>query len=360
MRFAGTFLVAISLIVAFYLSAEISLARITFFESIGEIFMSADLFQDSEVTTKNESILLVGDVMLARDVELKMREYGSDYPYQYLEDIFVSHTYQVGNFEGSIPLNHSLTQSMELQFSVDPIHTQAFAHASFTHASLANNHSRDFGTSGYENTKLELHTVGVATFGQSYSVASSSVSVLELGQKKVALLGIDVTLSVPDTKELESAFKLGVAQSDFLIVFVHWGVEYAPIHSSQQEFYAKQFIELGADMIVGHHPHVVQDVQIYDGVPVFYSLGNFIFDQYFNEEVQSGLALSVSFEEGLNVGLIPITSLASKIAPRIMGSFEKDMMLQDLTKKSDKTLSDQILFGELSFTSRLAVSPQID
>ncbi|MFT5037298.1 MAG: hypothetical protein ACI9VM_000877 [Candidatus Azotimanducaceae bacterium] len=335
----------------FHFQREPAESQVTFSDSFGDIVKKADVQVAAIAMSEQEPerVLFVGDIMLSRNVEKIVKKYTSDYPYQHLRSVFDQHTYQVGNFEGSIPKVHVPTQPMKFQFSVDPTLLLGLKHASFTHASLANNHSFDYGKSGYSNTRSILFESGIDTFGRAYSLATSSMTDLALPNQNIGLLGIDLVLSTPNDEELTSIFKMATEKYNFLIVYTHWGVEYELSHSKQQERLAKKFIELGADLIIGHHPHVVQDIQVYDGVLVFYSLGNFIFDQYFSEDVQTGLTLSATFDDELVVTLLPITTMESKIAPRLMNPLEKDTFLRGLAERSDPELSTDILSGEIAF-----------
>src|SRR5690606_29076429 len=95
--------------------------------------------------------------------------------------------------------------------------------------------------------------------------------------------------------------------------------EYELVHDELQETLAKALVDAGADAVMGHHPHVVQDVAFYDGVPIFYSLGNFIFDQYWNEHVQTGLGVEMRIEAGqIAYQLIPFTTARSRNQPMVM------------------------------------------
>ena len=78
-----------------------------------------------------------------------------------------------------------------------------------------------------------------------------------------------------------------------MVVFSHWGVEYSPASTDSMKSLAHQFIDAGADLVVGSHPHVIEPMEIYNGKRIYYSLGNFIFDQYFNEDVRNGLGVTV-------------------------------------------------------------------
>jgi poly-gamma-glutamate synthesis protein (capsule biosynthesis protein) len=84
---------------------------------------------------------------------------------------------------------------------------------------------------------------------------------------------------------------------DVLIVMVHWGIEYMPEPSATQKEIAHSLIDNGADVVVGNHPHWVQGYDTIDGKPIFYSLGNFVFDQAWSEETKSGLAIRLTYEE---------------------------------------------------------------
>ena len=137
---------------------------------------------------------------------------------------------------------------------------------------------------------------------------------------------------------------------------IHWGTEYKETHSSTQELLAKVLVDAGADLIVGHHPHVVEDVQIVDGVVVFYSLGNYIFDQYFDDDVQTGLVLSLSLTGTPEVSLLPVTSLGRLSQPSFMSPAKQQEFLSALARKSDKNLAASIKKGVIPLPAMVASS----
>ncbi|MDO8471615.1 MAG: CapA family protein, partial [bacterium] len=93
----------------------------------------------------------------------------------------------------------------------------------------------------------------------------------------------------------------------FVIMFLHWGNEYQTQHSPAQEVMAKEWIAAGAGLIIGSHPHVVQDIQLVDGVLVIYSLGNLVFDQTFSNETQQGLLVGGKVDQQtVQVSLYPL------------------------------------------------------
>lgn len=304
---------------------------------------------ESEQVVQNTTMLITGDVMLARDVENKMNLFSPLYPFLEVKHVFAAHDYVLINFEGSIPRTHVPTPSMTMRFSVSDKNIHSFSELGVTHASLANNHAQDYGNDGYVNTKALLQQHNVSSFGQPYTLATTSVHILETAKKTIAFIGIDLVLSKPTERELQDIFAYATENSDEQYVIVHWGDEYVLFHNAVQEMYAKQFIELGADLVIGHHPHVVQDIQKINDVLVFYSLGNFVFDQYFSKDVQEGMMLSLDIGTSTTISLLPVTTIGSKTQPREMSSFERSEFLESLAKRSDESIKAAILQGEIHF-----------
>jgi len=120
---------------------------------------------------------------------------------------------------------------------------------------------------------------------------------------------------------------------------------------------AQKLIVLGADAIIGHHPHVVEDIGLIDGVPVFYSLGNTIFDQYFSLAVQSGYSVNFFIrQQNLEFTLFPFTSIDNHSQPRPMKKGEQDLFLEELASKSNLSLRENIKQAKLIFPFELASS----
>jgi len=125
---------------------------------------------------------------------------------------------------------------------------------------------------------------------------------------------------------------------------VHWGEEYKLINSLAQQGLAHKIIESGADLIIGHHPHVVQNIEKYQGKLIFYSLGNFIFDQYFSPDTQQGLAVGLEiYPDRLVCRLFPLQINLSQ--PVLMERNKANEFLIQLAKRSDDKLVDEIKGG---------------
>lgn len=299
---------------------------------------------DTSSDIKTE-IQFVGDVMLARNVEKLIRTYGIQYPYESLPPQSTN-SFLVGNFEATIPKVHVPTKDQKFSFSVDPYFLKGLKEYGFTHLGLANNHSYDFGRDEYVNAFQELKIQGLQPFGDQQKQASSTIQFLKIKNKTIAIIGIFEVDEALTKKEVQSLFTRAKLTSDFQIAFVHWGTEYSLVHTAFQESFAHMLIDAGADAVVGHHPHVVEDIGMYKNAPIFYSLGNFIFDQYFSEDVEEGLKLTYSLsDQDVIWSLIPITSVGSRSQPRYMSSFERNSFLTKLAKKSDVSIQSMIEKG---------------
>ena len=140
----------------------------------------------------------------------------------------------------------------------------------------------------------------------------------------VALLAVDALYGA--TNGIEELIKQEKSKNNFIIVLPHWGNEYEIKHSASQEKLAKAWIAAGADLIIGAHPHVIQDAQIINNKLVIYSLGNFIFDQMFSAETQKGLILSgIINNEKIKIVLTPVVS--KKMKPEIMRGSERQKII---------------------------------
>lgn len=306
------------------------------------------------------SIVFTGDILLARNVEYLMNKSGQEYPFQGIN--FNDWSYQpfvVGNFEATVPEQHKPTRSGAMRFSVDTKNIATLKDAGFTHFSLANNHSLDYGQKGIINTIKVFSDANIETFGLPGPQREEAVSFIEVSNKRVALIAIEALTWAPTQVELDNLLHYASRRSDLQFVYIHWGTEYKIKNDRTQKTIAKRLVAAGADMIVGHHPHVVQNIDLIDGVPVFYSLGNYVFDQYFSPDVQIGLVLNIEFSDSLLVRLLPVTSQKTPSQPNYMEDDNHINFLSDLAAKSHPDLSDFIKRGTIPLDTQVATSSKI-
>lgn len=321
------------------------------------VFHNASLTGDTADATY-ESIIFVGDVLLARNVEFLMRQHTIDYPYEGLDFLTLANNPAiVGNFEASIPKEHNPTPIKQITFSVDERLAGTLRSNGFTHVSLANNHSYDFGKEGLLHTRNVLGK-DLVTFGDPKEINTQSSSVVQINDVRVGLLGINALEEV-DSMSLKNKLQELSKLSEFQIIYIHWGEEYALRHNQQQRNLAEDLVLYGADLIIGHHPHVVQGVDLIDGVPVFYSLGNYIFDQYFSQDVKEGLVLALDFSNSILISLIPVTSEVTLSQPTLMSPDKHADFLEKLARRSHPDLQDAVSRGLVTIDTGIATSDKV-
>jgi poly-gamma-glutamate synthesis protein (capsule biosynthesis protein) len=289
-------------------------------------------------------VLFTGDVMLARAVEDRVREVGMDRFFERVRSLHERASYVVVNFEASMQEKHRRSPDFTFRFSVDPAFIPMLTRSNVTHASLANNHASDFGASGRLYTERTLEEAGIAPFGLPRDVSASSTEYLTVRDSRVAIIGIEAVFGIPHLDKMRAEIEDAATKSDFQVVYVHWGNEYESTHSSEQARLARVMVSYGADAIVGHHPHVTQDIALIDGVPVFYSLGNYVFDQYFDESVTRGLTLMMYVRDNaLEFELIPVATERS--IPYILTGPEAQNILDALARRSEEGVRSSVVRG---------------
>lgn len=302
---------------------------------------------------KNHSVLFVGDVMLARGVEMHMREHGYEYPFERIRTLMGEYDAVVGNLETAIPEGHVPTPVNTFQFSIPETFAEELTHAGFSMLSLANNHTGDFGEDGLRHTRTALRDAGVHTIGHPQHINETSSTIVALGRLRMSIIALNATWDEPDTASIIEVLEKAEEESDIQIVTIHWGEEYALMGNNAQRTLAHALIDNGADAIIGHHPHVVQHIEAYKGAPIFYSLGNFIFDQYWNDDVQNGLAVGVHVDgRAVTYRLIPVTSVDRASAPRLMDREERRAFLATLAARSDEGITSEVQNGTIVQTHR--------
>jgi poly-gamma-glutamate synthesis protein (capsule biosynthesis protein) len=309
----------------------------------------------------SDSLIFTGDILLARNIEFLMRSYGSDYPYLGIDFSDLSmRPAVVGNFESSIPAAHVPTPSGSMTFSVDEQHIRSLKEAGFSHLSLANNHTFDYQTIGLESTQSVLSNNQLVSFGHPKEFDTASVEFIEVNNKTIAIIAAHALEYLPNYTQLKEVFSYASFRSDMQIVYVHWGTEYVHNSNLRQKELAERFVDVGADLVVGHHPHVVQNIELINNVPVFYSLGNYIFDQYDTRATQEGLILHLEFvDTETEVTLIPVTSENSLSQPHFMKPKQHADFLTQLANISDIALQASIITGQIRLGQQVASSSKV-
>ncbi len=244
------------------------------------------------------SMIFVGDIMLDRKVfgAVKRADFNYEFPFLKIASHLAGYDVRVGNLEGPITTtSFNMKRAERMSFTFNPNFAPALAKY-FDVVSLANNHTYNFNEAGLQATKKFLSAAGVKYFGDPLNRVGMVSYVIEKNGFKIAFVGYHA-FSVPEKiavpiveRAIRDAHTNG---ADFIVVMPHWGVEYKPKPSGAQIVAGHRFIDAGADVVIGGHPHVVETVEQYKGRPIYYSLGNFIFDQYFSKETMEGVMVAI-------------------------------------------------------------------
>jgi Bacterial capsule synthesis protein PGA_cap len=214
----------------------------------------------------------------------------------------------LANFENPAP-NDPSWHTKGTVFSAEPRFIDGLRNAGIDYVSLANNHIRDAGGAGILQTIANVTKRGIAVSGAGKNLAAArKPAVLEAAGTKVAILGYDAIagsyhatatkigsapLSATIVKQdVAAARKAG---ADVVIVYPHWGTEYDPTPFANQKKLARMIIDSGADMVIGNHAHWAAAMELYKGKPIWYALGNFVFDQTWSEPTMEGITLELTF-----------------------------------------------------------------
>lgn len=255
---------------------------------------------------KSAHIIFVGDIMVDRGVENSVKNnLGGDFGklFDNIEDYLKNSDGVFGNLEGPVTTKGTNAGS-RFSFAMDKAILPVLVANNFKMVSFANNHIGDRSTTGFLDTLTNLDEAGLAyagagkNFTEASTVKTITINDINIGFIACSDVGPD-WIKATETKPgqlLCSNPKLGEivanakSQVDFLVFSAHWGAEYHP-RSQRQIDIAHTVIDRGADMVIGHHPHVIQATEWYKDKFIAYSLGNFIFDQYFSEATMQGLVV---------------------------------------------------------------------
>lgn len=195
------------------------------------------------------------------------------YFFQKVEPIFSQDDLTIVNMEGTLTQETSRKENEIYAFKGDEEYAQILTEGSVEAANLANNHSYDYGEKSYTDTIQALEDVGISTFGYDRT------AIVDVKGVKVGLLGTYELDVHEDCEEdmIENIQSLQEQGAQIIIASFHWGIERANIPNEIQVDLAHSAIDHGADLVLGHHPHVLQGIETYKGKNIVYSLANFCF-----------------------------------------------------------------------------------
>jgi poly-gamma-glutamate synthesis protein (capsule biosynthesis protein) len=257
------------------------------------------------------TICFTGDLMLDKGVRQQIEIEGIDALFESVAPLFRSCDAVVVNLECPVT-ERNMPINKRFIFRAEPQWLPALKKAGITHAALANNHTNDHARQGLVDTYNHLKNNDLIPTGAGKNAdAAAKPVIIEKGKTKVAifnsvLIPLENWMYLPDNfsicqlsaSELCENIKIFSEENKKckIVVVLHWGVEYSEKPTPDQRQQAYKLIEAGADAIIGHHPHVPQILEYYQNKPIFYSLGNFIFDNK-HPAAQKGILAKLTFSQ---------------------------------------------------------------
>ncbi|MEK7167577.1 MAG: CapA family protein, partial [Patescibacteria group bacterium] len=243
----------------------------------------------AEKEVKETVLLFGGDAMLSRVVGQRMEKYGFNWPWEKIKDQLLKADISVINLESPFLLNSNyLVPTGSFSFKADPKAVSGLEDAGIDLVSLANNHFGNQGQKGMLDTFKVLGDIKYVGAGKDIDSAHQG-EIMEVNGIKFGFLGYgypeilyvagkNAGIADMDLEKMRQDVVRMKKEADVVIVLMHAGIEYVNTPNKQQKDFAHLAIDSGADLVIGHHPHWVQLFEKYKGKPIFYSLGNLVFD----------------------------------------------------------------------------------
>lgn len=260
------------------------------------------------------TLAFTGDVMFGRTVNTHMLATTPDdpYPFTYTADFLRNFDLTIGNLECVVSrLGSPVDKPPGFILRGDPRAFDRLVNAGFDLVSVANNHSGDYGKDAFLDEWLTLPVRGITPLGGGRNKQQAHTPVLKtvrgttfafLAYDEIAPYYFAATDTTPGHAWLnETDLRADIARArtsaDFVITFMHWGIEYVTEENAHQRYLAQVAIDSGADLVVGAHPHVIEPYEFYKGKLIVYSLGNFVFDYMAAEVVRRGHILTLTIQK---------------------------------------------------------------
>lgn len=299
------------------------------------------------------TITAVGDCTLGGNVpsggddrfDSYVQKYGYDYFFENVRDIFENDDLTIVNLEGPLTTSNSMRANRTFNFRGKTEYVNILSGSSVEVCNVANNHSQDFGKSGLSQTAEVLSEAGIGVTGYEkvYTTTVNGVRVSFLGFTQW-----DYT-----AREIQKACEKARADCDLLIVSVHWGEEKNYRATDLQKSLGRAAIDGGADLVLGHHSHVIGGVDQYKGKYIIYSLGNFCFGGNGNPSDQRTLIFQQTFEfdasgqwtnGGINIIPAAVSSTGSKnnFQPMMLTGEAGEDLLKNIARYSTLSMADTL------------------
>lgn len=292
----------------------------------------------------------VGDIMLAGRWAPVLKKKGYDFPFAGVLSELAVGDINLANLESPLAIGGREFINKKFRFRAEPEVADAMRSAGFNLVTLANNHSMDFGGDALAETLEHLAAAGIDAVGAGENLdAARKKALYSIKGRKIAFLGYSLTQPVeffagrnrpgtaPGYENMVEADVISArSEADYVVVSFHWGKEATGAVQAYQRNAAHKAIDAGADAIIGHHPHVLQGVELYNNGIIFYSLGNFTFASKSRTSDVSAIIRLRLDDELRTAEILPLDVLHKRVGfqPKVLTGDEGEAVIDKLIELS--------------------------
>lgn len=307
---------------------------------------------DLVINQQKASFLAVGDIMLSRNVAGTIKKANDPLlPFSQMTSVLKSTDFNFGNLESPFSGKDAFNPTGSMVFNAPRDTIKGLVENKFKILNLANNHALDQGEAGLEYTLKYLDEKNIKPVGAGLTMEDAwNPAIMEQSGIKLCFFGASYA-SVNDSGKTTNNFVARVEDldllktniqklkptCDFIAASMHAGTEYTTKPNAGQIAFARAAIDSGADMVIGHHPHWVQEIEKYNGKYIFYSLGNFIFDQMWSQETREGLVIKIQVSKNQEPKLqgprVPAALDSVELIPIIIENYSTPRLADETESK---------------------------
>lgn len=310
------------------------------------------------------TVTAVGDMIFDRKVKSLIQSAGGLAPLADVAGLLDDADITVGNLESPLSDGGAKNTAKDVTFRGDPRGIEGLRAAGFDFLSLGNNHVLDYGPDALADTTSALQSAGIGYAGAGADkTAAWTPAVRDVNGTTVAFLSFSHILPAgfvaTDSKAglaagrgnmeaVSSAIREAKDRYDYVLVSFHWGVEYEDFANGEQVRDARMAVDAGADMVLSHHPHVIQGIEYYDGRLIVYSTGDFVFDHYSRKTGESFILDAELGPGGVTAVTCTPVYLDSHGAPAVVTGGEAATILERLKQISAPHGTDVVIEGDIA------------
>jgi poly-gamma-glutamate synthesis protein (capsule biosynthesis protein) len=305
----------------------------------------------ADVPQEELTLAAVGDLMLGGRTEPFLRDFGPAYPFTEVMPFLGKADLVAGNLESPISTRGKAVENKKFTLRAGPVAAQALKSAGIRVVSLANNHTMDFGPLALQDTLAALGENGILYTGAGMDLDDARApAIVRVRGRTLAFLSYSLTFPLeffasakrPGTAPgyadfVKADIEKARTSADLVIVSFHWGAELMTAAKDYQVELGRKAIDWGADLVLGHHPHVLQELEVYKGRLIAYSLGNFVFGSESNRTNYSMiLLLTFQGKRLARAEAVPIdvNNYRVKYKPRVLTGDAAAQVLESINRAS--------------------------